>query len=71
VEARELDLITVVGKTEPVRIYELLGRAGELPPDVAELAREFQNGLKAYRARGIHPVKAALRRRSKGVFVTA
>src|SRR5262249_25598655 len=26
VEARELDLITVVGRTEPVRIYELLGR---------------------------------------------
>jgi adenylate cyclase len=51
VEARELDLITVVGKTEPVRIYELLGRKGELPPDGDELVAEFEDGLKAYRAR--------------------
>jgi hypothetical protein len=28
VEARELDLITVAGKTEPVRIYELLSQFG-------------------------------------------
>lgn len=51
VEARELDLITVVGKTEPVRIYELLGRTGEPLPDESELIREFEGGLKAYRAR--------------------
>jgi class 3 adenylate cyclase len=51
VEARELDLITVVGRTEPVRIYELLGRTGELAGDEAELITEFENGLKAYRAR--------------------
>jgi adenylate cyclase len=51
VEARELDLITVVGRTEPVRIYELLGRPGELPSGENELIHEFENGLKAYRAR--------------------
>jgi adenylate cyclase len=51
VEARELDLITVVGRTEPVRIYELLGRPGELPAGENELIDEFENGLKAYRAR--------------------
>ncbi len=28
VEARELDLIQVVGKQEPVRVYQLLGRTG-------------------------------------------
>jgi len=51
VEARELDLITVVGRTEPVRIYELLGRTGELLSGEDELAHEFENGLKTYRAR--------------------
>ncbi|HEV3002842.1 MAG TPA: adenylate/guanylate cyclase domain-containing protein [Pirellulales bacterium] len=51
VESRELDLITVVGKTEPVRIYELLCPAGKLKPEEAELIEEFHQGLGAYRAR--------------------
>ena len=51
VEARELDLITVVGRTESVRIYELLGRTGELLSGEDELVHEFENGLKTYRAR--------------------
>ena len=51
VETRELDLITVVGKSEPVRIYELLGQAGQVASTEIELAREFENGLAAYRAR--------------------
>jgi adenylate cyclase len=51
VESRELDLITVVGKTEPVRIYELLCPAGKLKPEEAELIQEFHQGLAAYRAR--------------------
>ena len=50
-EARELDLITVVGRTEPIRIYELLGPTAELLPGEDELAHEFENGLKTYRAR--------------------
>ena len=37
IEARELDLITVAGKTEPVRIYEAMGRAGELKPEQSKL----------------------------------
>jgi len=51
VESRELDLITVVGKTEPVRIYELLGPAGEVDPAQAELVQEFGKGLSKYRLR--------------------
>ena len=39
IEARELDLITVAGKTEPVRIYEAMGRAGELAPERSRAAR--------------------------------
>ena len=51
VEARELDLLTVAGKTEPLRIYELLCRSGELAADDAELRELFAAGLAAYRAR--------------------
>ena len=51
VESRELDLITVAGKTEPVRVYELLCAAGQLQPDDAELLQEFAKGLAAYRER--------------------
>jgi adenylate cyclase len=49
IEARELDLITVAGKTEPVRIYELLSRAGELELRRSELRELFAAGLAAYR----------------------
>lgn len=49
IEARELDLITVAGKTEPVRIYELLSRVGELEPRRSELRELFAAGLAAYR----------------------
>jgi adenylate cyclase len=51
VEVRELDLITVVGRSEPIRIYELLGRTGELVAGTLELAHEYEDGLKAYRER--------------------
>jgi adenylate cyclase len=49
IEARELDLITVAGKIEPVRIYEVMGRAGELKPEQDELRDRFAAGLAAYR----------------------
>ncbi len=50
VEARELDLIRVVGRREPVRVYELLGRKGELDSGRAELAERYRDALAAYRA---------------------
>jgi len=49
IEARELDLITVAGKTEPVRIYEAMGRAGELSSEQSELRDLFAGGIAAYR----------------------
>jgi adenylate cyclase len=51
VETRELDLVTVAGKTEPVRIYEVLCQAGQLGPGQPELLQEFAKGLVAYRQR--------------------
>jgi len=49
IEARELDIVTVVGKTEPIRIYELLAEVGELDMVRAELRETFVQGLEAYR----------------------
>jgi adenylate cyclase len=51
IEARELDLVTVPGKTEPVRIYEAMGRAGELGEKEIKLRSLFGEGLAAYRRR--------------------
>jgi adenylate cyclase len=51
VEARELDLINVVGKEEPVKIYELLAKKGELDPDKAKVIEHYRQGLELYRER--------------------
>jgi class 3 adenylate cyclase len=49
VEVRELDTIRVVGKSEPVRVFELLGRKGQLDAAAQELQRRFAQGLQCYR----------------------
>lgn len=51
IETRELDTIRVVGKSEPVRIFELLARKGELDQATADLRKRFEQGLTAYRSR--------------------
>jgi adenylate cyclase len=45
---RELDLIRVKGKKEPVRIFELRGR-GQPDPAEAEIIERFSEGLQLYR----------------------
>lgn len=49
VRVREIDRIAVVGKSEPVRVYELLAMAGEPLPLPEEAIQHFADGLTAYR----------------------
>ncbi|MBF0432191.1 MAG: CHASE2 domain-containing protein [Fibrobacteria bacterium] len=48
--SRELDLIRVVGKSEPVRIYELLSFTNKLTPEIEKCKQLYEEGLSLYRA---------------------
>jgi adenylate cyclase len=61
IETREIDLIGVVGRDEPVRVYELAALAGALPPDKRQLFDLYAEGLAHYRAASWAKADAALR----------
>jgi adenylate cyclase len=48
---RELDRVRVVGRQEPVGLFEVMGIAGEVPAEVLLEIRRFEQALAAYRAR--------------------
>ncbi len=48
VETRFIDNITVVGKSEPVKIYELCAMKGDLAPQEVELIGIFNRGMDFY-----------------------
>lgn len=48
---RELDLIRVKGKLQPVRIYELIGRSNEATPELQERLKSFAEGRALYQKR--------------------
>jgi adenylate cyclase len=50
IECREVDSIRVVGKVEPLRIYEVLSEKGKLSPEQAARREHSEAGLAAYRA---------------------
>jgi adenylate cyclase len=61
-EGREVDVIRVVGKQDPVRVFEVLGERGSVAAPVLDMRGHFEAGLAAYRNRGYGDAKAAFRR---------
>jgi len=51
VEGREIDFLAVLGRVEPVRVYEIIAPAGCLSAAEQELCGLFAEGLATYRAR--------------------
>jgi adenylate cyclase len=51
IETREIDLVAVAGRSEPIRIFELLAARGGLTADEAGRRDRFEVALAAYRER--------------------
>jgi adenylate cyclase len=50
IEAREIDLVVAAGKTEPMRVYQLMAEKGGLDDTQRRVWDLFAQGLAAYRA---------------------
>ncbi len=48
---REIDLVRVKGKDQPIQVYELLAPKGQLPEAGIQLIEAFHQGLQSYRSR--------------------
>ena len=44
IDVRHLDVIRVVGKSEPVSIYELLGKKGAIPDKIYDMLEKYDRG---------------------------
>jgi adenylate cyclase len=51
IEARELDTIRVVGRAQPVTVYELLGKTGSLDDEISKVLSLYHEGLENYKLR--------------------
>ncbi len=61
IAAREVDVLRVVGKSQPVRIFEIVGEAGAVPQPVLARLAKFEDVLAAYRRRAWDEALAACR----------
>ncbi|HLG25386.1 MAG TPA: adenylate/guanylate cyclase domain-containing protein [Candidatus Gracilibacteria bacterium] len=50
-EGRELDIIKVVGKSQPIKVYEILGYKGQTSPAAANLLKVYGEGIQLYHDR--------------------
>jgi len=51
IELREVDRLVAVGQTQPVAVFEILGKKDQLTPAQTELRQHYADGLAAYRDR--------------------
>jgi adenylate cyclase len=51
IRVRELDAVNVVGKAEPIRVYELIGYPNQVDEHLAAVMDFYSRGLHAYRSR--------------------
>ncbi len=49
IEVRELDLLRVVGKQKPVKVFELIDRKGQIQETQREVLDLYEDGLREYR----------------------
>ena len=49
--AREIDIIRVVGKTKPIKVYELVEEREKVDEEKAMIIKHFETGIHAYRNR--------------------
>ncbi len=56
---REIDSLRVIGKLEPVKVYELIGLASELNETTRSALQDYETGLARYRAQDWDAAEAA------------
>jgi adenylate cyclase len=62
IEVRAIGGIRVMGKSEHVQIYELLGRGGQLDPTTRELRDHFEKAMENYRAGSLETAEQMFQR---------
>jgi len=55
---REVDIVRVVGKTKPVRIYELIGEKGKISGETARRLELYGRALELFRRRALGEAEA-------------